>query len=93
MLPEPPATPLIAQVQRHVRAVIDIELHRLARRVRTLQGADLDIINATLDELAESLLLARLRTAPQHIAPLLTSLFGTPTECAASSRTHPNPPR
>jgi hypothetical protein len=89
MPPETPATPLIVQVQRHARAAIDTELHRLARRIPTLRGADLDIIDATLDELAESLLLARLRTAPQHLAPSLTRLFGTPAECTASAQTDP----
>ncbi|MDZ5443400.1 hypothetical protein U2F26_11745 [Micromonospora sp. 4G57] len=41
-----------------------------------MRRADLDVIAATLEEIAESLLLARLRNAPQDTAPLLR-LFDT----------------
>jgi len=45
-----------------------------------LGPADLDIIAAMLEEISESLILARLRNAPQATAPLLWRLFGTPRE-------------
>jgi hypothetical protein len=71
-------TDLVGQVYQHSRAVIDAELHRLARRVPSLSRDDLNVIGAVLDELAESSILARLRKAPQDAAPLLTRLFEHP---------------
>ncbi len=77
--PDDPTSDLVAQVHDHSRAVIEAELRRLARRAPSLRPDDLDIIDAALDELAESLLLARLRSLPQHTARL-KRLFGTPGE-------------
>jgi len=70
------STIVAAQVHNHSRAVIEAELRRLARTAPSLRPDDLDIIDAALDELAESLLLARLRSLPQHTARL-KRLFGT----------------
>jgi hypothetical protein len=70
-----PASPLVAEVRHRSRTVIDAELRRLARRAPGLCPADLDIIDAALDELADSLILARLPEAPQGTAPLLRRLF------------------
>jgi hypothetical protein len=68
---------LVTLVHQHNRAVIDAELHRLARRVPSLSRDDLNVIDAVLEELAESSILAQLRKAPQDAVPLLTRLFGT----------------
>ncbi|MGH3647649.1 MAG: DoxX family protein [Micromonosporaceae bacterium] len=73
--PDDPPSDLVVQVHHHSRTVIEAEMRRLARRAPSLQRADLDVIAATLEELAEALLLARLRNAPQHTAPLLRPLF------------------
>lgn len=71
-----PQSELVALVHRHGRAVIDAELHRLARRVPSLSRDDLDVIAAVLEELVESAVLAPLRKAPRDAAPLLMRLFG-----------------
>lgn len=73
--PHDPKADLVAQVHHHSRTVIEAELRRLARKVPSFRRADLDVIAAALEELAESLLLARLRNAPQDTAPLLSRLF------------------
>lgn len=75
-----PALDLIAQVHNDSRRVIDTELQRLSRRVPTLAPADLDVIDAALDDLSDSLILDRLRNAPHDTAPLLRRLFATTTE-------------
>ncbi|MEV0808355.1 hypothetical protein [Micromonospora sp. NPDC050200] len=67
---------LLALVHRHSRAIIDAELHRLARRAPSLSPADLDVINTVLEELAESAILAPLRNAPWETALPLTRIFG-----------------
>jgi hypothetical protein len=78
--PCPDATSdLVAQVHNHSRAVIEAELRRLARKAPSLRPDDLDVIEAALGELVESLLLGRLRSLPQHTARL-KRLFGTPRE-------------
>jgi hypothetical protein len=66
-------------VHNYSRAVIEAELHGLARRAPSLRPDDLDVIDAALDKLAESLLLARLRGLPQHTA-LLKRLFDAPSD-------------
>ena len=85
---------LLALVHRHTRAVIDAELHRLARRAPSLSPADLDVVDTVLHELAESAILAPLRNTPRDRAPLLTRIFGAEmdaddlrTEIAGSRRT------
>ena len=75
-----PGLDLIAQVHHHSRSVIEAELQRLSRRVPWLGPADLDVIDAALENLSESLILHRLRNTPQDMAPLLWRLFGTATE-------------
>jgi hypothetical protein len=70
----------IAQVHNHSRSVIEAELQRLSRRVPTLGCADLEIIDAALEHLSESLILHRLRNAPQNTAPLLLRLFSPATK-------------
>lgn len=65
---------LVARVHQHCRVVIDRELGRLGRRARRLTPDDLEIIDAALDDLVESLLLARLRNMPQHAERLDTLL-------------------
>jgi hypothetical protein len=77
--PDDPTSDLVAQVHNYSRAVIEAELRRLARRAPSLRPDDLDVIDAALDELVESLLLARLRSLPQHTARL-KRLFDTPGE-------------
>jgi len=77
--PDDPTADLVAQVHEHSRTVIEAELRRLARRVPTLRPHDLAVIDAALDELADSLLLARLRRLPQHTARL-RRLFSVPSE-------------
>jgi hypothetical protein len=71
---------LIAQVHNHSRTVIEAELQRLSRRVPTLGLADLDVIDAALEHISESLVLRRLRNVRQDTAPLLWRLFGTAAE-------------
>jgi hypothetical protein len=73
--PDAPTSDLVAQVRHHSRAVIEAELSRLARRNPSLRPEDLDVIDAALDDLAESLLLARMRSLPQHTTRL-KRLFG-----------------
>lgn len=75
-----PRSNLIPLVHRRSRAIIDAELHRLARRVPSLSRDELNVIDAALEHLTESLLLARLRRVPHHTAPLLRHLFDTPNE-------------
>jgi hypothetical protein len=77
--PDDPASDLVAQVHNYSRAVIEAELRRLARRAPSLRPDDLELIDGALDELVESLLLARLRSLPQQTARL-KRLFGTPGE-------------
>jgi hypothetical protein len=89
--PDDPTSDLVAQVHNHSRAVIEAELCRLARRAPSLRPDDLDVIDAALDELAESLLLAQLRNAPQAVAPLLRSLFGNPMDPGGPSRSESRP--
>lgn len=74
--PDDPSN-LIPLVHRHSRAIIDAELHRLARRVPSLSRDELAVIDAALEHLAESLLPVRLRRVPHHTAPLLRHLFDT----------------
>jgi hypothetical protein len=71
---------LIAHVHNHSRSVIEAELQRLSRRVPWLGPAGLDVIDAALEDLSESLILHRLRNAPRDKAPLLRRLFGTATK-------------
>jgi hypothetical protein len=77
--PDDPISDLVAQVHDHSRAVIEAELCRLAHRDPSLRPDDLEVIDAALDNLVESLLLARLRSLPQHTARL-KRLFGTARE-------------
>jgi len=65
-----PTSELVMQVHSHSRAVIEAELRRLARRNPSLRPDDLNLIDAALEELVESLLLARLRRLPQHTPQL-----------------------
>jgi hypothetical protein len=73
-----PAIDLVARMHHRNSTVIDAELQRLARRVPSLSRADLDVVATALEDLSESLILARLRDAPQDIAPLLRRIFDTP---------------
>ena len=75
-----PRLDLIAQVHNHSRSVIEAELQRLCRRVPTLGRAELDVVDAALEHLSESLILHRLRNAPQNTAPLLLRLFSPATK-------------
>ncbi len=77
--PDDPTSDLVAQVHHYSRAVIEAELRRLARRNPCLRPDDLELIDAALDDLVESLLLARLRSLPQHTTRL-KRLFGTARE-------------
>ncbi|MFG2100988.1 hypothetical protein ACGFJ5_10335 [Micromonospora echinaurantiaca] len=67
---------LLALVHRHARAVIDAELHRLARRAPSLSPADLAVITSVLEDLTEAAVLVPLKNAPPDKAPLLTRIFG-----------------
>jgi hypothetical protein len=82
---------LVALVHRHSRVIIDAELHRLARRSPSLSRGDLNVIDAVLEDLAEALILARLRDAPQNTVPLLTRLFGTPGRRLATEKPNGRP--
>lgn len=66
---------LVSQVQQQTRVVIRDELRRLANRAPGLVQADLDVIDAALEELAHSLFIARLRSARPDAVPLLQRLF------------------
>jgi hypothetical protein len=77
--PDNPTSDLVAQVHKYSRAVIEAELRWLARSAPSLGPEDLDVIEAALDALVESLLLGRLRSLPQHTARL-KRLFGPPGE-------------
>jgi hypothetical protein len=65
--PDDPTSDLVAQVHHHSRAVIEAELRRLARRNPCLRPDGLKVIDAALDDLVESLLLARLRSLPHTV--------------------------
>jgi hypothetical protein len=67
-------------VYNYSRAVIEAELRRLARSSSSLRLDDLDVIDAALEVLVGSLILARLRNAPQATVRQLRHLFGTPME-------------
>jgi hypothetical protein len=56
------------------RGIIDAELRRLARRAPGLGAAEIVVADAALTELAESLLIARLRLLPER-ADQLATLF------------------
>lgn len=77
MTTDGPTADLVAQVRHHSRLVIDAEVRRLTRRVPSLRRTDLDVIDAVLTELADSLLVARLRSVQPDIAPMLRQLFDT----------------
>lgn len=81
-----PESNLLALVHRHVRAVIDAELRRLARRVPSLSPADVGAVDTVLEEVAESVILAPLRNAPRDTALVLTRIFGTGTNADDKSR-------
>ncbi|MEV0157978.1 hypothetical protein AB0H57_30330 [Micromonospora sp. NPDC050686] len=90
---------LLALVCRHSRAIIDTELHRLARRAPSLSPADLDVVNTMLKELAEAAILAPLRSAPRDASHVLVRIFGsgmnadqTRTETTGSRRLAPMTP-
>jgi hypothetical protein len=69
------ATDLVVRLQQRSRTVIDAELKRLARKASSLSQTDLEVVDAALDDIVETLLLARLRAMPQYAARL-ESLFG-----------------
>jgi hypothetical protein len=77
--PDEPTSDLVVQVHHRSRTVIDAEVQRLARRVPSLDRADLAVIDAALEELAECLIIGRLRGAEQDAVPLLKRLFDTTT--------------
>lgn len=66
---------LVARADAHSRAVIDAELRRLARRSPSLRQHDLDLVDQALHDIAEYLILSRLRTAPPAQAAQLRHLF------------------
>lgn len=74
MTTEPAAATIYAQVHGRSRAVIESELQRLSRRARGLSERDLSTIESTLDDLAEQLILERMRSLP-HRAEQLGELF------------------
>lgn len=74
---EPSAAMLYSQVREQSRAVIESELQRLARRARRLSDDDLATIEATLDDLADHLILGRLQELP-HRVELLEELLRPP---------------
>jgi len=81
-----PAEPdLLAQLHGHSRRLIETELRRLSRRAPALDPADLDVIGRALEDLADSLILDRLRNAPSDTAPLLRLLFGAAAEVERAS--------
>jgi hypothetical protein len=69
---------VVAHLHNHSRRVIDTELQRLSRRAPSLGPADLEAIDAALQDLSESLILDRLRHAPPDLTPLLRRLFSSP---------------
>lgn len=72
-----PSPDLVAQWDDRSRMIIDSELRRLARRVPSLGPDDLLVIDEVLEEVAESLILAPLREAPQDAVPMLRLVFDT----------------
>jgi hypothetical protein len=78
--PEHSELDLIVQVHNRSRRVIESELQRLSRRAPSLGLAHLNVIDAALEDLTESLILHRLRNASRDTAPVLRRLFGTTTE-------------
>jgi len=77
--PDDPRSDLIATVHGNSRTVVEAELRRLSRRVPSLGPADLDVVDAALQDLAEALILRPLRNAPSDAAPLLRRLFDAAT--------------
>jgi hypothetical protein len=66
---------LLDRLHHDSRRLIETELRRLSRRVPTLDADDLEVVGEALAELADALLLDRLRRAPSHAAPQLCLLF------------------
>lgn len=62
-------------MHEHSRTVVAAELRRLGRKASSLGPGELRVVAAALEELAESVLLARLRRAPPEAAPVLAHLF------------------
>ncbi|PZF81049.1 hypothetical protein [Jiangella anatolica] len=58
------------RLRRRSDAIIGRELARLAGRARTLGPGELAVVEAALNELAERLVLARLRTVPHRAAEI-----------------------
>ncbi|NEE03675.1 hypothetical protein [Phytoactinopolyspora halotolerans] len=65
---------LLTGVRHHNRAVIDHEMRRLSGRAPGLSQHQVAVIEAALDDLAERLILARMRTMPDQ-AERLARLF------------------
>lgn len=66
---------LVVRLAEHSRAIIDAELKRLSARNPSLRPEELAIIDEALDELAESLVLSRLRQFPAGQVTALRQLF------------------
>lgn len=69
-------TDLPVRLRHHSRAVIEAELRRLARRVPTLAPSQLSVVGEAMHDLAATLILDRVITAPSDVEPWLHRLFG-----------------
>jgi hypothetical protein len=78
--------PWVAEVRQHCAAVIDRELARLARRAPSLTAHELRLVQASLDDVAGSLLVDRLPAADPVVRRRLRELFAPIGELAGDDR-------
>jgi hypothetical protein len=78
--------PWVAEVRQHCAAVIDRELARLARRAPSLTANQLREVQASLDDMAGSLLVNRLPAADPVVRRRLRELFVPVSELAGDNR-------
>lgn len=87
-----PGLDLIAQVHNHSRSVIKAELQRLSRRVPWLGRADLDVIDAALEDLSDWLRCGRHVRGPSRAAGfnVVTITVCPPTRPRAATNIRPD---
>ena len=78
--------PWVTEVRQHCAAVIDRELARLARRAPSLTAHQLRCVQASLDDVAGSLLVDRLPAADPVVRRRLRELFAPVGHLAGDNR-------
>lgn len=78
--------PWVTEIRQHCAAVIDRELARLARKAPSLTSHQLRLVQASLDDVAGSLLIDRLPAADPVVRRRLRELFAPVGELAGDNR-------